>query len=226
MNSETINKFQKWLEQNGAEILPVTNEYEEIRFKGSEVGVKYRSGKFSGSYAKDAYFCYLHNKKWNGRPVSVGRKGSYRKEKIAILERDGHECFYCGKELWEDITLEHLIAIILGGTNELSSMVLAHEKCNQKMGHKPLVEKVEYAIKTRMENLKYIENIKRQMNKNILKVCKIGQGALCCKYLLAGTQGFECAKHEGSKDLIDRNWNESKSAQGDNCDGLSMEELR
>jgi hypothetical protein len=32
-------------------------------------------------------------------------------------------------------------------------MVLAHEKCNSKMNYKPLVEKVNYALKTRFEFL-------------------------------------------------------------------------
>jgi hypothetical protein len=70
------------------------------------------------------------------------------------------------------------------------------------------------------------ENIKRQMNQNVINICKIGQGANCCKYLLAGTEGFECAKHEGEKQMIDRVWNETKNAQGDNCEGLSKEDLK
>jgi 5-methylcytosine-specific restriction endonuclease McrA len=227
VNKESTDKFQKWLEQNGAEILPAKSVYEEIRFKGSEVGVKYKSGKFSGPYAKNAYLCYLHGRKWDGRPASYGRNGTYKYEKIVILKRDGHDCFYCGRDLGEDITLEHLIALVSGGANELSNMVLAHEKCNQIMSHKPIVEKVAYAIKTRMENKRITENTLRQMNKNVTDVCKIGQGAACCKYLLAGAEGFECAKVEpGWKNVVDKAWNETKSAQGDNCDGLSKEDLK
>lgn len=64
------------------------------------------------------------------------------------------------------------------------------------------------------------------MNK-LKEVCKIGQGSPCCRYLLLGSSGFECAKmSEGYKELIDRNWNETKSAQGDNCDGLNSNELK
>lgn len=145
------SKFEIWLQQNGAEILPCTNEYEEIRFKGSEVGVKYKSGKFSGNYAAHADYCFKNNKKWDGRPFNVGRKSSYKKEKLAIINRDGIACFYCGELLGDDITLEHLIALTSGGLNQLSNMVLAHHKCNQKMSHKSLVEKVNYALKTRIE---------------------------------------------------------------------------
>lgn len=149
-------KFKIWLQQNGAEILPVTNEHEEIRFKGSEVGVKYKSGKFSSTYAENAYLCYKNNKKWNGGPISTGRKVSYKKEKIYLLKRDGGDCFFCGKPLIFDITLEHLIPLTSGGQNNLSNMVLAHEKCNYEVNHKSIVEKVKYAIKTRSNNLKDI----------------------------------------------------------------------
>jgi hypothetical protein len=58
------------------------------------------------------------------------------------------------------------------------------------------------------------------MNEHITTVCKMGQGAECCKYLVMGQKGFECAKIKPStKATIDNAWNDSKSAQGDNCDG-------
>lgn len=143
-------KFSLWLQQNGAEILPVSNQYEQIRFKGSEIGVKYKSGKYSNDYAKNAFYCYSNGKKWDGRPINVGRKNTYLKEKKEIIKRDGTACFYCGRLLEDDITLEHLIPLTAGGLNNLSNMVLAHENCNSKMNHKPLVEKVNYALKTRV----------------------------------------------------------------------------
>ena len=49
-----IEKFSKWLTDRGAEILPLTNEYELLRFKGREVGVLYKSGKTSNSYTNHA----------------------------------------------------------------------------------------------------------------------------------------------------------------------------
>lgn len=145
--------FKEWLQQNGAEVLPCTNEYEEIRFKGSEVGVKYKSGKYSNAYAQKAYNCYLSGSKWDGRPIKTGRKNTYVKEKKQILKRDGSACFYCGALMGNDITLEHLIPLTAGGQNNLSNMVLAHEDCNKKMGYKPIVDKVNYALKTRVELL-------------------------------------------------------------------------
>lgn len=147
------DKFKNWLKQNGAEILPCTNEYEEVRFKGSEVGVMYKSGKFSNKYAEKAYNCFILKNKWDGRPLNIGRSNSYKKQKRELLIRDGKCCFYCGKPLLDDITLEHLIPLTAGGLNLLSNMVLAHEYCNSIMGFEALSDKVNYALKMRMEKL-------------------------------------------------------------------------
>ena len=60
-----------------------------------------------------------------------------------------------------------------------------------------------------------------ELTEHIKDVCKIGQGADCCKYLLAGAEGLECGKiEEGWKNLIDQKWaTEEHVAQGDNCEG-------
>lgn len=61
----------------------------------------------------------------------------------------------------------------------------------------------------------------------ISKICQIGQGAKCCRYIMLDKDGFFCAKSDpSSKMLVDSNWNETKSAQGDNCEGLTREELQ
>ena len=50
----------------------------------------------------------------------------------------------------DDITVEHLIALSCGGKNDLSNMVLAHQKCNQAVLNLPISEKVKVAIKNRI----------------------------------------------------------------------------
>lgn len=50
-------------------------------------------------------------------------------------------------------------------------------------------------------------------------ICKIGQGAACCKYLGASADGLECFKHQPEA----RAWVDSRNdmtAQSDNCKGL------
>lgn len=153
MKADVLKKFKAWLEKNGCEILPPSNDYEEIRFKGKETGVIYKTGKYSGRYASNALVCFLSGKKWNGAPISTGRLQTYVKEKRQLLERDGNLCFYCWKPLGEDITLEHLIPLTSGGQNNLYNMVLAHDKCNHDAGFKPLSVKVKIAVKNRVEFL-------------------------------------------------------------------------
>lgn len=144
-----IEKFKEWLQNYGCEILPTTNQYEAVRFEGREVGVLYTSGKTSGIYATRAIVCFNNKKKWDGSPIKTGRNSSYKKQKTALVERDGTCCFYCGEEMNDDITVEHLIALSCGGKNVLSNMVLAHEKCNHMVKNIPISEKVKLAIKNR-----------------------------------------------------------------------------
>jgi len=148
-SKENIKKFKNWLLNNGAEILPTTNNYEAVRFKAKEVGVLYVSGKVNNEYCRKAISAYKSNKKWDGRPIKTGRKQTYKKQKIAIQKRDGSNCFYCNKPLEEDITLEHLISLTSGGKNTLGNMVLAHEDCNQNAGNLTVIQKVNIAIKNR-----------------------------------------------------------------------------
>lgn len=148
-----IDKFKKWLQQRGCEILPNTNEYEKLRFKGDSVGVIYKSGKFSGPYVTDSVLCFKKNKHWSGGAIKTGRKANYKKEKRAIIKRDGQACFCCGDLLGDDITLEHLIPLNQGGQNNLYNMVLMHEECNNKMSHLPIYKKVNLILKTRTEKI-------------------------------------------------------------------------
>jgi hypothetical protein len=135
-------KFQKWLEQGGCDILPTTNQFEALKFKGKIIGIVYKSGKTSNKYTARAIKFFQQGKKWDGYPTNQGRKTSYRREKEQILERDGTLCFFCNKELGDDITLEHLLALSRGGRNLLPNMVLMHEKCNNRLSNLPLIDKI------------------------------------------------------------------------------------
>lgn len=145
-----IEKFKKWLSDRGCEILPLTNDWESLRFKGREVGVLYKSGKTSNLYTRTAIEAFQRNKKWNGKPVNVGRKSSYRKEKVKLIDRDGRDCFFCGGSMEDDITVEHLIALSSGGKNSLDNMVLCHQACNNKVNNMPIGDKVKFAIECRI----------------------------------------------------------------------------
>jgi hypothetical protein len=53
-------------------------------------------------------------------------------------------------------------------------------------------------------------------------VCKIGQGHECCRYIVAGADGIECAKLQPVLQLqIDQRVASGQfTARGDNCEGL------
>lgn len=63
----------------------------------------------------------------------------------ALIERDGMLCTWCGRLLIKlpispfidcsgHITVEHLMPLILGGSNELSNLALACFACNNERG--------------------------------------------------------------------------------------------
>lgn len=56
---------------------------------------------------------------------------------------------------------------------------------------------------------------------HIQNVCKIGQGNDCCRYLVAGSSGIECAKHSSLKKILDDRADAKQMvAQADNCEGV------
>lgn len=151
LNPKQLAKFERYLKDVcGCEILPATNQFELLRFRGSDVGVVYSTGKFSGPYVASAIKAYRSGVKWSGGPVNVGRKNNYKSKKKQILKRDGTKCFFCNEEMEDDVTLEHLTSLVSGGKNTLGNMVLAHEKCNNDAKNKTVVEKVNIAVKNRI----------------------------------------------------------------------------
>jgi len=65
------------------------------------------------------------------------------------------------------------------------------------------------------------------MNDHVKNVCKIGQGNDCCRYLTMGSEGFECVKNSSVAATLDmRASTETMTAQADNCEGKSIEELK
>lgn len=59
----------------------------------------------------------------------------------------------------------------------------------------------------------------------IHNLCKIGQKHDCCRYLILGSNGFECAKLGPHKAYLDhRVATETITARGDNCEGKATDE--
>lgn len=56
-----------------------------------------------------------------------------------LLEKWRRECTYCGKQS-VPLQIEHIQPKSLGGSNRVSNLCLACEKCNQRKGNKPIEE--------------------------------------------------------------------------------------
>lgn len=64
----------------------------------------------------------------NTRPVS-------RRLRFEILRRDGHTCRYCGAAAPDvPLTVDHVVPVALGGTNDPSNLVCACRDCNSGKG--------------------------------------------------------------------------------------------
>src|SRR2546422_1043273 len=49
-----------------------------------------------------------------------------------VFERDNYTCSFCGSQ--EDLTLDHYVALSLGGTHDESNLVTACRSCNSRKG--------------------------------------------------------------------------------------------
>lgn len=57
--------------------------------------------------------------------------------RFAILKRDGFTCRYC-KSKDAELTVDHVLPVSLGGTDEPENLIAACEPCNQGKGSTPL----------------------------------------------------------------------------------------
>lgn len=60
-----------------------------------------------------------------------GPKRVSRRLRFEIFRRDGHRCKYCGATSDDaELTIDHVVPVALGGTNEASNLVTACRRCN------------------------------------------------------------------------------------------------
>ena len=142
--------FSDWLTARGAQVLSGTNEYEALRVRaGRQTHVLYQkaNGKLTWNKAmRRLWSQFVEGDSPDLSPSGkVGRPSSARRANLinTVLERDGKDCFYCGKILPpDDTTLEHLVPISAGGCNHIGNLVAAHQKCNSEAGHLSVMKKI------------------------------------------------------------------------------------
>lgn len=68
-----------------------------------------------------------------------GAKWCRRSTRLAVYDRDGYQCVYCGCACGPAAAqLDHVLARENGGGNESSNLVTCCEDCNRSKGVKPL----------------------------------------------------------------------------------------
>jgi 5-methylcytosine-specific restriction endonuclease McrA len=137
--------FKKRLQAAGGELLAPTNPYEVLRFRTHYgVGVVYCNSRGKETWNREALAAQDHILRNLGSvaPVAVKRRKGSPAQNLALIERDGSDCFFCLEPLGDDITREHLVSVNQGGPNHISNKFLAHQRCNNDAGHLSAPEKI------------------------------------------------------------------------------------
>lgn len=86
------------------------------------------------------------------QPTKRRTSGSHRKL-LAIVERDGLDCIYCGTIIpLGDATREHFVALSRGGPDTPENTVIACKYCNMAVGSMTVKQKIYYALSKRLKS--------------------------------------------------------------------------
>lgn len=163
--------FMVWLNRHGSEIGIPSNPYEVIRYRSlrengrSGTHIVYRKETGALTWVGDTmhhYRAFLMGEALPGPnepprdgvflrtyPTEEAQQSLNERTRQAILKRDGDECWFCGKPMGADMTIEHLVPKAKGGRNMLANYALAHRVCNNRAAALPLVRKIEMRTKLR-----------------------------------------------------------------------------
>lgn len=174
--------LEAWLEEHGCDTYPVKGDYEIARWRMIPVDqdgnplpdrkpvwcIIWRNKTWDMKMSPetfDAVVRFAHKKPMAIQPTLVPPKDTKRKswrQRMVdiIVERDGTDCFYCGKDMQHqdhagrpvtrpDMTVEHLLARKLGkeqgvDVNHLDNLKLAHAYCNRAVDHQEVHRKLAY----------------------------------------------------------------------------------
>lgn len=80
-------------------------------------------------------------------------------KRLAIYIRDGFQCAYCGRDLRHaepaEVTLDHLLPRVAGGTNEATNLITACRACNSSRQERPWVDYATGGARDRIETLRH-----------------------------------------------------------------------
>lgn len=78
------------------------------------------------------------------------RRKISKQKRLYVYERDKYHCLFCGKPVNKNvITIDHLIPIDCGGTDDSWNLATMHRYCNKKKGNKLMLQfqKIAFRLK-------------------------------------------------------------------------------
>ena len=104
------------------------------------------------------------------RKKGQGSKWIRRSTRLAIYHRDAFCCVYCGaaaEDLETALTLDHLVACELGGTNRPGNLVTACTTCNSSKGAKTTRQWLAYLRAKGISTDSVARRVRRLVAKNL-----------------------------------------------------------
>jgi len=82
------------------------------------------------------------------RETWQGRNWCHPTTRLALYLRDGLACVWCeaGIEDGVELSLDHLVPVARGGTNQTSNLLTACRSCNSRRGHKSVPAFAAYLV--------------------------------------------------------------------------------
>jgi hypothetical protein len=170
------SRFVRWLIDSKCIVQEVMSKWEVLRYRASPSdGVKRRTHVVYRNADGRITFTGSSLTHWNWfitnqpmvkqpeetEPEKKARESWTARNRRLLIDRDGMDCFFCGKTMEldhlgrptedgkPDITIEHMLSQKVGretgaDVNHIDNLCLAHAKCNRDIGHQPVNEKLIY----------------------------------------------------------------------------------
>jgi hypothetical protein len=145
VSKEEMPKFIRWLDNQGAQVVPTTNPYELLRFKTvNGVSVLYRNKFDVQNFTGECEVAYRHfrdKKRWATHDRHRKQMTSLKRK---LANRDGLKCFWCDTphDSVDTLTVEHILNRMHGGSDNSRNLSLACKDCNDELSNLPVVSKI------------------------------------------------------------------------------------
>ena len=161
--------FRVWLVKNHASLLPPTSEWEIYRAEtnlGMIVGYRNKMGKANHPVIVHKLLETFEKRQPVPSLARTEPKKKYHGSKqakriLALMNRDGERCFYCGLHLRRPYapgdaqasrpipTVEHFLSTAKGGPDNIHNCLIACKECNGEADSMSIVQKIEFRNRKR-----------------------------------------------------------------------------